>query len=90
MNSVNVKKLQKEISAYSDAELAYDVYSDRINFIGQGFRYRSFFERRKIFTYQDRAGFSIDRKDAESFGLPLEANGYRLLPDSRKKPLVMN
>lgn len=85
-----VKQLQKELKAYNKVELAYDVYGDRVNFVGFNAWVASFFQRRNVVADYDRAGISISRKDAESLGFPVAANGYRLLSDIRRNPVVMN
>ena len=86
------KILQRDMKAYRQTELVYDVYCDRVNFIGTDSfsAYVTFFNNRGIIFNRDRAGYSIDIKDAQKIGLPVEFSTYRLLPDSRKKPIVMN
>lgn len=85
----NLKKLQKEIKAYDLPELMYDVYCDRVNFVGDRKVIRQFFERRGIMTDTDRAGFSITLNDAASFGLPMVAKCYLIPSDARKKPTAL-
>lgn len=70
-----VKQLQKEAKAYNEIEVFYDVYSDRLNFIGSDRRWLAeFFRRRNVLADQDRGGYSIDIKDAIALGFPTKAN----------------
>jgi len=85
-----VKKLQKEAKVHGKTEVAYDVYCDRVNFIGFYSWMVSFFQRRDVVADYDRCGVSISRQDAEALGFPVAANGYRLPSDVRRKPVVMN
>lgn len=83
---LEAKKLQREIKAYGRTELIYDVYCDRVNFIGVNDNCLDmFFHNRNIIVWRDRGGYSIDLKDAVQVGLPLEFCTYRISPDSRKK-----
>lgn len=84
-----VKQLQKEAKAFNKSEVFYDVYSDRVNFIGCDNQWLvDFFRRRDILADSDRGGFSIDIKDAIKLGFPVKANSYRLKPDARKAPIA--
>lgn len=84
-----VKQLQKEAKAYNAVEVFYDVYSDRLNFIGSDRTWLAeFFRRRNVIADTDRGGYSIDIKDAIALGFPVKANSYRLLPDARKAPIA--
>lgn len=84
-----VKQLQKEAKAYNQVEIFYDVYSDRLNFIGSSNAWLvDFFQRRNVLANRDRGGYSIDIKDAIALGFPTKASSYRLLPDARKSPIT--
>jgi hypothetical protein len=84
-----VKQLQKEAKAYNQVEVFYDVYSDRLNFVGFSNTWLvDFFKRRNVIADSDRSGYSIDIKDAIALGFPTKANSYRLLPDARKAPIA--
>lgn len=84
-----VKQLQKEAKAYNQVEVFYDVYSDRINFIGSSNTWLvDFFRRRNVIADSDRGGYSVDIKDAIKLGFPTASNSYRLKPDARKSPIA--
>ncbi len=84
-----VKALQKEAKAYNAAEVFYDVYSDRLNFIGADSTWLvDFFRRRNVLADKDRGGYSIDIKDAIRLGFPTQSNSYRLKANARYKPIA--
>lgn len=84
-----VKALQKEAKAYNAVEVFYDVYSDRLNFIGSDSTWLvDFFRRRNVLADKDRGGYSIDIKDAIKLGFPTKANSYRLKANARFKPIA--
>ncbi|NEP58451.1 MAG: hypothetical protein F6K31_15785 [Symploca sp. SIO2G7] len=88
VNKNTVKALQKEAKAYNEVEVFYDVYTDRVNFIGYSKTWLvDFFRRRETLATSDRGGYSIDLSDAKELGLPTKAGSYRLLPDARRKPI---
>lgn len=86
----DLKILQRELKCYDRKEVTYDVYCDRVNFCDSNFPCHQFFRNRQIILDRDRAGYSISIKDAQRIGLPTEYQSYRLLADSRKKPLPIS
>lgn len=85
MKSEEVKIIQNILREYKVKELYYEVYCDRVVFIGASTFYLSqFCWNRKIIYNRDRGGFSINLKDADKIGLPTVYDYYCISKDSRK------
>ena len=83
-----LKIIQREIKAFNLRELHFDVYCDRLNFIGSDhFPLATYCDNRGIRYDRDRAGYSIDLRDAEKMGLPVKVREkiYTIYPDCRRK-----
>ncbi|MEM8603235.1 MAG: hypothetical protein AAGF24_05315 [Cyanobacteria bacterium P01_H01_bin.121] len=86
LRNVTLKQLRAEYKAYGQSELMYDVYSDRINFIGQHRWIVEFFYRRNVIADLDRAGVSINIADATALSFPTQESSYRFqCRDLRRK-----
>lgn len=85
----DLKILQRDLKCYNRKEVYYDVYCDRVNFIGYDFPCQNFFHIRNIILFRERAGYSIDIEDAKKIGLPIDFEHYKLPSDSRKSPVPM-
>lgn len=84
-----LQKLRKEFKAYGKIELMFDVYGDRVNFVGYSNDFIvEFFRRRDVLCWPDRSGYSIDFKSAQALGIPVEIGTY-LVPckDLRKREI---
>lgn len=83
-----LKIIQREIKASNISELCFDVYCDRVNFIiSSTFPLSTYCDNRGIRYDRDRAGYSIDLRDAEKMGLPVKVREriYTIPTDCRRK-----
>jgi hypothetical protein len=71
-----VKQIRAEYRVYGKKEMLYDVYCDRVVFLGYDSYIESFFTRRDVLATFDRGGVAIDRKDAEKLGFPTVGHTY--------------
>jgi hypothetical protein len=76
MKNATIKQLRAEFKCYGKVELGYDVYCDRVVFLGYNDFVITFFNNRNVFADYDRGGISIDRKDAENLGFDLSKNEF--------------
>ena len=67
-----LQKLRKEFKTFGKVEIFYDVYNDRVNFVGFNSFVVDFFSRRNVVADYDRAGVSISKIDAQRLGIPTE------------------
>ncbi len=84
-----IQALRKDCKAFGYKELCYDVYQDSVVFLfyNRYGMYQNFFESvRGVMLYEERGGFSIDRRDAVALGIPMDKSGYIIdCRDLRKK-----
>ena len=85
---LKLNEIRKEYKAYNQKELVYDVYCDRINFIGcDMFLLATYCENRNIFYWRDRSGYSIDIENKGD--LPTNRATYIVnTKDLRKKAII--
>ena len=87
-----LQTIRKEYKAFGKTEMMYDVYCDRVNFVActSFFPLSVYCDNRGIIYDRDRGGYSIDLKDAQKMGLPMEPGKSTYIintKDLRKKPI---